>query len=488
MLFAALFAPAFPLQAALRFRPELRDGPTAVTDGLSQKGHILALTAAAGAAGVEEGLSSSQALARCPGLTLLSRELEQEKIASQILLEIAASLSPDVEDTSAGICTISLAGARIADFESWADEVRRRCEEVRLTARIGVAETPDLALLAAHAATPILVVRDSTAFLASRELSELSPTPEMQRILQDWGIRNLGALAALSKSEATVRLGTEAAQLWERATGRAQRLLRCVRPAEQFVEAFEFEQEIETTEPLLFLLRRFLEQLSVRLRAAYRVAAQMRLELPLENGAAHTRHFTIPAPTADVEPLFRILHTHLESLRLEQRPVALRLEIQPGISSNRQLQIFENPLRDPNRFGETLGRLGALAGGENVGSPRQPASRRPGEIELAPPDFGAQPAALLEESPPDLGIGLPLRRHRPPLAARVELEQGRPAAVFSSGLSGPIVDALGPYRLSGDWWDAQAWAVEEWDVEMSDGSLGRIARRGADWFIEGRYE
>jgi len=50
--------------------------------------------------------------------------------------------------------------------------------------------------------------------------------------------------------------------MWERANGRSSRLLKLIRPPESFQESFEFEREIETAEPLLFMLRRFLEQLA----------------------------------------------------------------------------------------------------------------------------------------------------------------------------------------------------------------------------------
>ena len=93
-------------------------------------------------------------------------------------------------------------------------------------------------------------------------------------------------------------------------------------PVPEYAEAFDFDCEIETIEPLLFLLRRFLDGLCGRLRAVYRVAQRMVLRLPLEDGVSHDRVFSIPAPTADVEVLFRILHTHLEDLKL---PEASRL-------------------------------------------------------------------------------------------------------------------------------------------------------------------
>src|SRR5437870_4310411 len=79
-------------------------------------------------------------------------------------------------------------------------------------------------------------------------------------ILHKWGIHTLGQLAALDKEQLGARLGPEAIRMWERANGQSKRLLKLVRPPESFEESFEFENEIETAEPLLFMLRRFLER------------------------------------------------------------------------------------------------------------------------------------------------------------------------------------------------------------------------------------
>src|SRR3712207_2242311 len=84
-------------------------------------------------------------------------------------------------------------------------------------------------------------------------------------VLHKWGIHTLGDLARLDKQALAHRLGAEAVLMWERAHGKTSRPLKLVQPAEALVESFEFEHEVETVDPLLFMLRRFLEQLSVRL-------------------------------------------------------------------------------------------------------------------------------------------------------------------------------------------------------------------------------
>src|SRR3982751_3723820 len=104
-------------------------------------------------------------------------------------------------------------------------------------------------------------------------------TQHIIAILHKWGIHTLGQLAALEKEQISVRLGPQAVEMWERASGKATRLLKLVPPPETFAETFEFENEIETIDPLLFILRRFLEQLALRLRALYLVAKDLKLRI-----------------------------------------------------------------------------------------------------------------------------------------------------------------------------------------------------------------
>src|SRR3954463_1347791 len=139
-------------------------------------------------------------------------------------------------------------------------------------------------------------------------------------LLRRWGIESLGQFAALEKEAVAARLGPIGVELWERATGKTTRLLKLVPVCESFEEAFEFENEIETSEPLLFMLRRFLQQFSVRLGALHLVASELRLEItfsdppPAGSAAAdksgYAHRFKIPEPTNNVETLFRMLSTH----------------------------------------------------------------------------------------------------------------------------------------------------------------------------------
>src|SRR5256886_16462247 len=207
---------------------------------------------------------------------------------------------------------------------------------------------------------------------------------EIFAILHKWGIHTLGHLAALDKQALGTRLGPEAVCMWERANGRSNRMLKLVRPPESFDESFEFEHEIETAEPLLFMLRRFLEQLSLRLSAIYLVAKELTLRITFSNKQNYERVFKIPQPTNDVDLLFRMLHTHLENFKSEHPIIAVSLQAQPIKAASQQYGLFETTLRNPNQLSETLARLTALLGADRVGTPVLEETHRPDAFRMEP--------------------------------------------------------------------------------------------------------
>lgn len=476
-MFGALWLPEFRLQAALRWR-EL-SGPIALVDGDARKGTLLEVNEAAARSWVQPGLTPAQAMGRCPDLQIVLRSPAQEAACQALLVELAMGFSPRVESTMPGLCTLDLTGApRGACWQRMGEEMIARAVAERFHARVGIAPHPDHAWLAALRAEPVNVVYDGAPFCAALPLEVLEPSPELAEIFNDWGIRTIGEFLRLPAQDVVERLGAEAAELRRRASGRSRRVLRLERPVEQFAEAFDFDYAIEASEPLLFLLRRFVDSLAPRLRASYRVASALTLTLPLDGAPDYTRTFSIPSPTSDADVWFRILSTHLESLTLEHQPIGVRLSVEAAGAAGRQLHLFESALRDPNKFGETLAQLKALVGDGEVGVPRPANTHRPDAFVIE--EF----SEVTDAGTPGRQYGLPLRRDRRPIG--VKLSQGRPMWLEKLG---PVADSAGPYCLSGDWWDAQPWMTEEWDVEMVSGDLLRISKDATGrWRLEGAYE
>src|SRR4029078_5753468 len=207
---------------------------------------------------------------------------------------------------------------------------------------------------------------------------------EIFAILHKWGIHTLGQLAALDKEQLGARLRRKSLRVWERANGRSNRLFNLIRPPESFEESFEFEREIETAEPLLFMLRRILEKIAVRLAAIYLDAKELRLQITFGNKDIYARVFKIPQPTNDVDLLFRMLQTHLENFRSNHRIVAVALSAEPIKPAGEQFGLFETTLRNPHQLSETLARFTDLLGGDRVGTPVLEETHRPDAFRMQP--------------------------------------------------------------------------------------------------------
>jgi protein ImuB len=484
-MFAVIEIPDFELQSVLRIEPEMISRPVALIDAALSKPVIVQLTDAARTAGVTAGMTATQAMARCRHVVLKSRSPAQENAAGDVLLQCAFSFSPTVEATAPGLCTIGLKGLKNVTDETFGRKIVQSLEPFHLQGRIGIAENPTLARHAAREARPLCVVCSGATFLSELPIAALAPSPSVASILQKWGIKTVGAFVGLGKSAVAERLGSEALDLFECAMANSVRPLRLVRPPESFVEEIDFEEPVEVLEPLLFLLRRFLEQISGRLDLGGWVAESIHLRLMFSDGAAYEHQFQIPSPTLQVETLFRMLHTHLENMRTEHPITGLRLSAIPCRARSQQFSLFEMALRDPNHFCETLARLTGLLGADRVGTPEAIASHRPDAFRNLPVNLNAPGNS---ESLRRLVPGLSLRRFRPALAVDVQIEDERPSQLRGAHASGRIVQAEGPWRSSGDWWDGQSWDREDWDVQAANGALYRIYQQNEKWFVEGMYD
>lgn len=171
-MFATIYLPNFYLQAAMRHQPELRAQPVALLEEQEKKPVIIQLNEAAEQAGIRKGMTPSQALARYLQVTIKARARMQEKSIQEMLLHYAFTLSPFVEATRPGICTIQFTDNR--DLSAKVSRVIEQLTECEITAQAGIAPTPDTSLLIAHLARPVLEINDAKEFLAPLPIETLA--------------------------------------------------------------------------------------------------------------------------------------------------------------------------------------------------------------------------------------------------------------------------------------------------------------------------
>jgi protein ImuB len=179
----------------------------------------------------------------------------------------------------------------------------------------------------------------------------------------------------------------------------------------------------------------------------------------------HARSLELPAPLRDVRTLRTLALVDLESHPPPAAIDRVTIEAEPTPGRVLQFSLLARALPSAERVSTLMARLTALMGEDRVGSPRLTDSHRPGAFVLAPfmergeipprADAGVEERA--EERPPATAVRRALKRFRHPVPVGISLAEGRPMRIVSDrrGIAGGIVElCAGPWRTSGDWWQA----------------------------------
>jgi protein ImuB len=312
-------------------------------------------------------------------------------------------------------------------------------------------------------------------------------------VLHRWGLRTLEEFAALPAADLSARLGQRGVALQQLARGVDTRPLVPDPGIPRFVESLELEWPLDSLEPLSFVFARLLDSLAVALERADRGAAAIRLGLRLTDRSQHTRLLQLPAAMRDPRILRTLLLLDLESNPPPAAVDIVTIEVDPAPGRIIQYSLLERALPSAETLATLTARLGALVGGDRCGVPTLLDTHRPDGFRLQSANTvgSAGSGGACERTPPNLTTP-PFRRFRPAVAVRVTLESGRPVriAIDRQGMpGGAVIEAAGPWRTSGEWWDS-SWDRDEWDVTCSDGAACRIHRdrHTGVWFLDGVFD
>jgi protein ImuB len=406
------------------------------------------------------------------------------------------------------------------------------------------------------------------------ELTSPEPSEEAARLLETfdlWGVRNFRALCALPEIALSERLGRRGVGLQQLARGVTSRTLVPVEPPLIFVEAMELDHPLVLLEPLAFLLAHMLDQLCARLAARALAAQELRLQLHLDNGfhfvedvvcgdvdpdsnihyqqnaevlrfaqddntetagasttetriprttrnSTFTRTIELPIPMLDAKVFLKLLQLDLKAHPPGAPILKVRLAATPAQPRTTQGGLFLPPTPEPEKLELTLARIAGMVGEDKVGSLQLLDSHGPEAFRMQR-FVPAEPTGKKGEAASDTSHApvTALRIFRPALRATVTLRDGKPAHVVCNKrkeIHGDIVWMAGPWRSSGDWWEQDGWARDEWDIatavasrqtsvvsrqssvaSKSSGDKNSLALfrlvhdlLSGHWFVEGTYD
>ena len=453
-------------------------------------------------AGVSLGMTRREAEALAPFATVMIRDVGDESLRFEPIVEAIEDLIPRVEVVAPGLVFVPIFGAVkfYGGEEALADRVVKELDKLTGARRggqalVGIADGPFAARWAAATTTmgQPRIVTDTIGFLSRLDLSTLRESMGGEEMIDTFrwlGVSTLGDLTRLPRETLASRFGNQGVLAHRLASGEDRMVDPRDIPADLTVGA-SFEDPLENLDAVAFAAKALSERLLKGLQAAGVAPHRVSILAEAAEGEPRERIWRSADPFTEKALSDRVwwqLRAWIEKGGIPGGISRLRISPADLSGEGRQLGLLsdESSRIEAER---ALARAQALVGPDSVlqGSAqggRMPAERvvwsrwnePPVEPERDPesPWPGATPSPSPALVPPRLQ---PLE---------IEWDGGMPSRVRLGSRWEPVLTWSGPWRLSGRWWAGEKDA-DRYQIVTSVGAFLCVVAQGKA-FLAGVYD
>jgi DNA polymerase-4 len=305
--------------------------------------------------GVRSAMPLRMAARLCPDGVFVRGDHERYHNASDAVMALFAERTPLVQPISLDEAFLDVTGtahlfAGPLGIARWLKEAVR--SRLGLVLSVGVAANKLCAKIASDLRKPdgLVVVEPGTeaAFLAPLPLARLwGVGPRTREVLEGWGLRTIGDLAAFEASALEARFGAHGTTLVERARGADDDVVVPHEAAKSIGHEHTFESNTLDPDQVERMLLRLSEGVGKRLREASVRARTIALKLRVAPFETRTRQRTLAEPTDDDLTVYRVARSLLREALREDReagrvsPVRLIGVSTSGLVEGQQLGLFD---------------------------------------------------------------------------------------------------------------------------------------------------
>jgi protein ImuB len=491
---ACIDLPAFPLQLLLKRNAEWRAHPAAVVAEDKPQGLVSWVNEKARASGVLSGMRYAAALALAPGLR--AGVVQDGEIAAAVaeLTERLRQFTPRVEPAAGepGVFWLDARGLErlFGSLDAWTAQVHADLVRAGFVASLvaGFGRFGSYALARSRRGACVLKTpgEEREAARAVR-LDRLHLQAGARDALAKLGVTTVGAFVDLPLEGVGTRFGPETHRLHRLASGDVALPLQPDRPQPPAQRRLILDHPDADAQRLVASIEVQLDGMLDEIGKKGRALAGLQIVFRFERLGDHVETLKPAAPTLSLKRVMELVRLRLEAVRtLPDRVAELVLVAGESEPLPRQERLFAvRGRRSLDAADRALARVRAKLGDESVvrAAPRDghlPEARfaweRLGEMVAPRPRPVDEPRLVRRFHP--IPVPLPPReRHEPDGWMLRGLEQG------------PVVRVLGPYAISGGWWDKPA-ARDYHFAETKDGELLWVFydRQHRRWFLQGRVE
>ena len=446
MDWACLLLPHLALDAVLREQDD-PERPLVLIEGPLQRRMLHSTNPAARALGLRRGMSLSAAQVLASGFAVHPYDAAHEERARKLLASWLYGYSSQVTLDFPHALALEIRASR-ALFGNWQKlGTRLRAELLQLgfRHRLVIAPNPHAARALANVHANIGIDADGLEHaLASLPVARSGLPGSTCETLQRSGLDTLGAALAIPRDSMARRFPPDVLQHLDALRGRPSRPLRWFQPPDRFEARIEFEHEIESSQSLLFPLRRLTGDLAAFLRSRDGGAQQFVLVFEHERHAPTTLVIGLLSPQRDATMLFDLARSRMEHLALPAACRGMQLcaeQLPPFVPISRDL--FDSRPAQAIGWDDLRERLRARLGDEAVQPLQLHADHRPERADAA---AGKAPAAGRLPQRPGWLLPRPMPWH------------GHIARILR-----------GPERIESGWWDSEDIRRDYYVVETPQG-------------------
>jgi len=482
-----------------------------LTDGAPNRPRLKGVSAGAAREGIRAGMTLTEARALCGGVDVLTWDDAAIEAAITETTALFLQASPQVTP-AAGASGMWWIGASGLATHGASPTQRERALAHMLAslarawhprARIAIADSCVTARAATWTSSPraarvcLVPPGHDAEYLATAPIALLPLDEEMRDALRALGVRTIGGLADLDAGDVEQRWGDAGLTAWRLAHGDDPRRPVLARPDAQPHVELELATPADSMEPVLFLARPAIENLVSQVVAEGRAIASLAVTLTLDDARGAlpkaqphtvTREIRMPRPLARPAPLFERCRGLLSQWALTAPVSALRLTVRiTSPLTGEQGNLLDTSWRDPGAADAALERVRAELGPNVVVKPHASDGYTPERSGGWREDDGFSAAGETSRPVPGRAAENVLRLLEAP--ERVDVDRDvAPRRILWRGRAIAIASAIGPERLSGDWW-RDGYSRDYWRCE-SDADVGELMlyHDAAGWWLQGWYD
>jgi protein ImuB len=449
MQWACVLLPQLAMDGVLRRRDvavhgAAEDAAIALVEGPMQRRTLHSVTPAARALGLKPGLSLAAAQALSTKFEAIPYDADDVERWRALLAAWAYRFSSQVS-TDLPHALLLEVGHSLRLFGPWPRLEARLREELHALGfrhRIVAAPNPHAARVLANVHDGLAVDEHALRNALGQLPLERSGLPQQVAFsLTRMGVRKLRQVFALPRDAIARRFPKSVLEHLDAIRGDLVAPLQCYEPPQHFEGRIEFESEVESSQALLFPLRRLSQDLAAFLAGRDGGVQRYTLVLEHERCADSEVRVGLLTPQREANMLFELGRGRLEQARLPAPVRGFRLvarELPPFVPAARDL--FETRAQQDVPWPQLRERLRARLGDEAVHGIGHSPEHRPERVSMTgkpSPDARLRPGWLLPHV-------VPLRDH----ALRV---------------------VAGPERIESGWWDGGDVRRDYYVVETSLG-------------------